>query len=228
MISNGAVGDGRKRRSDDLTRIPIAIEPPPAALGPDADRIVRALVASIQLFDDALARQAHCVAALAAAIASELGLGADEIERCLFVGYLHDIGSIGVSRAILDKPGPLSTPEWEVVRSHAACGGELLLRVPELAAIASAVRAHHERFDGHGYPDQLRGDRIPVAARIVGAADAFYALISPRTYREPVTYQGALQIIEDGRGGHWDPIVVDALLERVRADSVAYVTAASA
>jgi HD-GYP domain-containing protein (c-di-GMP phosphodiesterase class II) len=182
----------------------------------------------MQLYDDSMARQAHCVAALAAAIASELALGAEEIERCLFAGYLHDIGSLGISREILDKPGPLTTPEWETVRSHAECGGELLLRIPELTGLARAVRGHHERFDGHGYPDRLRGERIPIAARIVGAADAFYALISPRPYREPVAYQGALRIIEDGRGGHWDPEVVDALLERVRADSAAYVIAASA
>ncbi|HTU70758.1 MAG TPA: HD-GYP domain-containing protein [Candidatus Baltobacteraceae bacterium] len=127
-------------------------------------------------------------------------------------GLLHDIGKISTPDHVLLKPSPLSLEEWEVMRDHAASGSRILSQIPALASCAVVVRAHHERFDGTGYPDGLYGTGIPFEARLVAVADAFHAMISERPYREPVAPRHALQILQDGRASQWDPDVVDAMV----------------
>jgi putative nucleotidyltransferase with HDIG domain len=125
---------------------------------------------------------------------------------------LHDIGKISTPEYVLLKPAPLATDEWDIMRDHAAAGARILTQIPSLQRCAIVVRAHHERFDGGGYPDGLYGSSIPFEARVVAVADAFHAMISERPYRQPVTPRQALQILQDGRGSQWDADVVDAML----------------
>ncbi len=131
---------------------------------------------------------------------------------------LHDIGKVGVPDRILLKPGPLDADEWVVMRTHPMLGcaaieqAERDIEVPlEFLSVAKdIVRWHHERWDGRGYPDGLRGEAIPIAARLMAVADVFDALISPRVYKEAIPYAEAGAIIAAGRGTHFDPDVVDA------------------
>lgn len=130
------------------------------------------------------------------------------IECC---ALLHDVGKIATPRSILLKPGPLDEEEWTIVRDHSAAGARILERVSSLTACAPIVRAHHERFDGNGYPDRLSGLDIPFEARLIAVADAFHAMIGDRPYCRAIAPRAALQIVLDGRGTQWDPDVVDAM-----------------
>jgi putative two-component system response regulator len=133
---------------------------------------------------------------------------------------LHDIGKVGIPDYILLKPGKLTPEEWTIMQTHARLGAEAIEHaeedaerpVPFLAIAKEIARHHHERWDGSGYPDRLAGEAIPLAARLMALADVFDALISRRVYKEPVSLDGARQMICAGRGTHFDPDVVDAFL----------------
>jgi HD-GYP domain-containing protein (c-di-GMP phosphodiesterase class II) len=131
------------------------------------------------------------------------------IERC---AVLHDIGKVTTPESILLKTGPLDEDEWSIMRDHSAAGERILEQIPSLKACAIVVRAHHERYDGDGYPDRLAANEIPFEARVVAVADAFHAMISDRPYRRAIAPRQALEILRDGRGTQWDSKVVDALL----------------
>lgn len=135
---------------------------------------------------------------------------ADFIELC---ALLHDIGKISTPESILFKPGPLTSAEWDVMRDHSAAGQRILEQIPSLARCALVVRAHHERWDGLGYPDGLIAENIPFEARVVAVADAFHAMITDRPYRKAFPPRRALEILQAGRGTQWDPHVVDSMLE---------------
>jgi putative nucleotidyltransferase with HDIG domain len=145
-------------------------------------------------------------------LATAMELGAEETEFIALCALLHDIGKISTPDTILLKPSALATDEWELMRDHAAAGARILNQIPSLQRCAIVVRAHHERFDGAGYPDGLHGTNIPFEARVLAVADAFHAMISERPYRQPIAPRQALQILRDGRGSQWDPDVVDAML----------------
>jgi putative two-component system response regulator len=133
---------------------------------------------------------------------------------------LHDIGKVGIPDSILLKPGPLTPPEWAIMKTHAQLGADAIAGAERdsghgiafLAYAKDIARHHHERWDGGGYPDGLAGDAIPVAARLMALADVFDALISRRVYKAAMTFADARQIICGGRGAHFDPDVVDAFV----------------
>lgn len=141
-----------------------------------------------------------------------LGLPQADVEFVELCAVLHDIGKVSTPDGILLKKGALSEPEWEIMREHAASGERLLNQIPTLRKCAVIVRAHHERFDGSGYPDRLAGRNIPYEARVVAVADAFHAMISQRPYRKAIPARRALEILRDGRATQWDPDIVDAML----------------
>jgi len=130
---------------------------------------------------------------------------------------LHDIGKIGVSDGVLNKPGKLLPEEWDLMRSHARIGGDLLRHVPVMGRVADVVLHHHERIDGAGYPDKLSGDQIPLAARIISAVDAYCAMTSKRSYKESMSDAEAREELVRCKGTHFDPQVVDALLAALDA-----------
>ncbi len=131
---------------------------------------------------------------------------------CCYGGLLHDVGKIGVSDGVLNKPGQLTPEEWSLMQSHVRIGRDLLAKVPALDGVVDVILHHHERWDGGGYPDGLRGDAIPLASRIVGVVDAFSAMTSKRSYKESVTESEAKAELVRCKGTHFDPRVVDAFL----------------
>ncbi len=155
----------------------------------------------------------HCerVAQHALAVARLLGLD-DTAETTIRLGaYLHDLGKVRVPHEVLNKPGPLTRAEFEIVQMHPIWGLELLAAVEFPWDLKPIIRWHHERYDGTGYPDRLRGDEIPVAAQIVGIVDVFDALTTVRSYRPAVPREAALAEMEASRGW-WAPAVYDAFL----------------
>ena len=156
----------------------------------------------------------HCelVSRYARRTAEKLGLGAAERSVVVFGGLLHDVGKIGVSDGVLNKPGKLMPEEWDLMRSHVRIGRDLLARVPALAHVADVVMHHHERYDGGGYPDGLGAGAITMASRIICVADAYCAMISKRCYKESMTAAEARAELLACRGTHFDPDVVDAFV----------------
>jgi len=186
---------------------------------PECLHIAEALAISSDLREGNLGAHSRQVADLSAAVARRLGLGDEDVLRVQLGGWLHDVGKIVVPDLILTNPGPLTDAEWQTMRTHPAIGADLLRHFPELAPACSAVRHHHERFDGTGYPDRLAGDQIPLEARIVAAADAYSAMTAERTYHTPRATADALDELHRSAGGHLDPVVVAALIEELQADA---------
>jgi HD-GYP domain-containing protein (c-di-GMP phosphodiesterase class II) len=152
------------------------------------------------------------VGATSQRIALALGLGDEEVEIVSHAGLLHDIGTIGVPEAILRKAGALDAAEVAVMRRHPILGAQIVAPFEFFASGALMIRHHHERLDGSGYPDGLRGSAIPVGARIVAVADAYDALTSARAYRGPWTPEQAIAHLVEGAGRAFDEDVVAAMV----------------
>lgn len=152
------------------------------------------------------------VAELAEQIAIEMGLPADEVSAIRAAARVHDLGKIALDAALLNKQGKLSPEEWEAIRQHPLVGAEIASRFPEFARGADYIRYHHERWDGQGYPFGLRGEEIPLGARIIAVADAFDAMTTDRPYRPALTLDVVMEELKKGAGHQWDPEVVAALL----------------
>ncbi len=148
----------------------------------------------------------------AAAVARQMGCGNEFVESILYAAPLHDIGKIGTPDRILLKTGKLDADEWEIMKRHTIDGARILEGSDaEFIKMGSVIAAsHHEKWDGTGYPCGLRGEEIPMEGRIVAIADVFDALTSKRPYKEPFPLERALDIIQESKGGHFDPQVVDA------------------
>jgi two-component system, cell cycle response regulator len=166
------------------------------------------------------------VARLAEEIASRLGVEDAALQDIRRAGVLHDVGKMAVPEAILRKPGELDEQEWEFIRRHTIIGERILRAAPALSGVAKLVRSSHERFDGSGYPDGLRGSEIPLGARIILVCDAFDAMTSERPYAATFSTQEALDELQRCAGTQFDPVVVEAfvalsreprLVERTRA-----------
>jgi HD-GYP domain-containing protein (c-di-GMP phosphodiesterase class II) len=152
------------------------------------------------------------VAELAVKIGQEMGLPQGEIEKIDIAARVHDIGKIAVPDAILLKPAPLTEEEWEVMKRHPLISAELIEGLEIYKPVADAVRHEHERWDGSGYPDGLKGEEIPLLARIIAAADIYNALVTRRPYRKALPNEQAVETIRNMRGRDLDPTVTDTLL----------------
>ncbi|MDP2847443.1 MAG: response regulator [Humidesulfovibrio sp.] len=150
------------------------------------------------------------VARVAVDIGQAMGLGKDELDTLLIAGLLHDIGKIGVHEAILNKRSSLSASEFEQIKSHAIGGHRILENIPFDGPVAEAVRQHHERFDGTGYPEALSGESILLEARILAVADVYEALTSNRPYRPGLAPADAAAHVLERSGTHFCPRCVDA------------------
>jgi putative nucleotidyltransferase with HDIG domain len=153
------------------------------------------------------------VARLTLALADELGVTDEELLNLEHGALLHDIGKLDVPAAILTKPAPLDDDEWDVMRRHPQVGYDLLKKLPRFSGAANLVLAHHEAFDGSGYPFGLEGDKIPIGARILSIADSYDSMTHPHTQRPPMPPALALNEIERCSGSQFDPIVAEALGE---------------
>jgi putative two-component system response regulator len=175
---------------------------------------VHRLAAAVELYDHDTGEHLMRVGDLSAALAQRIGLPSGHCETIRLAAWLHDIGKIAVSSEIVTKPGPLTPEERRLMEGHADAGRRFLAgsRSNFLQVAAEIAGGHHERFDGTGYPDRLRGEQIPVEARIVAIVDVFDALISDRPYRAGLPFDEARGYIAENRGAHFDPVIVDAFL----------------
>jgi putative nucleotidyltransferase with HDIG domain len=177
---------------------------------------LRSLASAIDAKDPSTRGHSQRVAELAVEIGRELGLAEPELKAVAYGGLLHDVGKIGIAEAILHKAAALADHEMEQMRAHPVIGAEILRGVEFLEGALPAVRSHHERWDGSGYPDRLAGPAIPLVARIVNAADTFDACTSLRPYQEVMRLEEAVAVLEALRGHQIEPTVCDALVRVVR------------
>jgi putative nucleotidyltransferase with HDIG domain len=158
----------------------------------------------------------HCgrVAAYSLVLAKEAGYPVDGLETLEFGAFLHDIGKIGIKDAVLLKPGPLDETEWTHMREHPVKGYEIASKIEMLKPIMSAVRNHHERWDGSGYPDKMTADEIPLAARIVAIADAFDAMATDRPYKQALPLEECEAVLRKTAGKMYDPELIEVFVSR--------------
>jgi HD-GYP domain-containing protein (c-di-GMP phosphodiesterase class II) len=154
------------------------------------------------------------VAQLAVSLAQVLGLSDEAVRAIGLAAHVHDVGKIGVRDEVLLKEGPLSPDERRLMEEHPVLG-ERILTPTELEEILPLVRHHHERWDGEGYPDGLRGPEIPVGARVLAVCDAFEAMTASRPYRAPLSFEQAVEQLEQGAGTQFDPEVARACVRMV-------------
>ena len=180
--------------------------------GPLARHQSRALLGAVAAHDRHTARHCYDVLWLARRVAEALDLDRATVAEVEQVALLHDVGKLSVPPAILSKPGSLDDDEWETVRAHSAAGSNAVAEVAELAHLAPAVRASHERWDGTGYPDGLAGEEIPIASRITFVCDAYDAMTSDRPYREALSEPEAVAEVRAGSGTQFWGQAVNGLL----------------
>ncbi|HEY3330476.1 MAG TPA: diguanylate cyclase [Capsulimonadaceae bacterium] len=172
---------------------------------------VEALALLVDARDCYTGRHTDNVAELSRAIGRAMGIADADIELIGMVGQLHDIGKVAIPDSVLRKPGPLTEEEWDLMRTHPVVGADVASRMATLRVISGAIRSHHERWDGNGYPDGLKGTEIPIAARIVTVADSFSAITTDRPYRRAKSFDWALDELKSCAGAQFDPDVVAAL-----------------
>jgi diguanylate cyclase (GGDEF)-like protein len=176
-----------------------------------------ALAAALEAKDTYTADHARSIADLAVAAGRALGMDDEGLRDLRYGAIFHDIGKIAIPDAILNKPGPLTEAEFDMVRRHPEVGEQILAPVPFLAAVRRIVRHDHERWDGEGYPDGLRGDAIPLGARIVFVVDAYHAMCSDRPYRRAMPASAAREELRRHAGTQFDPEVVEVVLDVLAA-----------
>ena len=181
-----------------------------------AENVLVSLATALDAKDNYTSGHSQRVGSYAEALGGAIGLGPKDRRNLRRAGLLHDIGKIGTDLAYLNKPGTLTTAEYEEVKRHPVIGYEICRPLRTMAPLLALIRGHHERLDGRGYPDGLKGDQIPVALRCLTVADVFDALTSDRSYRKAMTPDDALQLMrEESRVGMWDVRIVDTLAEVV-------------
>ena len=171
---------------------------------------IAALAATVELRDPYTAGHQHNVSLLAAAIARDMGLSEHDIEGIRIAAVVHDVGKISVPAEILSKPGKLNPLEFELVKTHAQAGHDIVKGVTFPWPVAQMILQHHERLDGSGYPNGLQGNAILPGARILAVADVVEAMMARRPYREALGLDVALAEIEAGKGTRYDAAAVDA------------------
>jgi putative nucleotidyltransferase with HDIG domain len=178
---------------------------------------ITALAFAVEAKDPYTKHHSAEVSAWAAKIALQLGLSQAETEDIKLAGIVHDVGKIHVPEDVLQKPTLLTADEFEKMKSHAAWGAKILEPL-KVITIERIVRHHHEALDGHGYPEGLKGEQIPVGARIITVADAFQAMVTGRRYRKPRSMEEAVAELRRCRGTQFDPLAVDALVHLIESD----------
>ncbi|MBN1356123.1 HD domain-containing protein [bacterium] len=181
---------------------------------------VRTIVATIEASDPYTGGHSIRVAEFSKQLASCMGLHEDEVERLEMAALLHDVGKVGIPNEILNKPGQFDTSEINIMQLHPVTGADILVNIEGMEDIARIVRHHHERFDGTGYPDKLKGERIPLGSRILCIADTLDAITTDRAYRPKNSLDHALREIEGSSESQFDPDIVRVLKKCIASDNI--------
>jgi len=179
-------------------------------------QFVRSLARALDARDPCTAGHGWRVSQLSCAVAESLQLPDEHVERIRIGALLHDIGKLGISDRILQKPGELTDEEYELIREHPMIGRSILEAVQGFGPCLAAVELHHENWDGTGYPRGQAGEATPIDARIVHVADAYDAITTDRSYRRGISRDEALSILRAGAGKQFDPQIVDVIAELAR------------
>jgi len=165
--------------------------------------------------------------AMTDALCLKLGIAEEQMRAIRSAAALHDIGKIGVPDEILRKPGPLTSEEWQSMKRHPKIGADIVAPIIKLTHVAPIIIAHHEKFDGSGYPYGLKGDQIPLGARVLAVVDAYVAITDERVYRKARSHEEALSELKRCSGSQFDPMIVDAFLQLVNDGSIRSVAPSS-
>ncbi len=182
-------------------------------------QIVRSLTLAIDAKDTYTNGHSIRVAFYAKEIARRFGYDAGKQSDMYMMGLLHDVGKIGIPDSIINKPGKLTGEEYDIIKTHPEMGEKILKNIDEMPALATGAKCHHERIDGNGYPDGLKGEQIPEEARIISVADAYDAMTSHRSYREPLTQAKARQELVDCMGAQFDETFAKIMISIIDEDT---------
>ena len=174
---------------------------------------IKAIMGALDAKDSYTSGRSKRITFYSTEIAKKLGLSSIDVGKVELAGMLHDIGMIGVSDDVLYKVDELTQEEYDEIKEHINYSVKILEDIKQLKDVVEIIRCHHENYDGSGYPAGLRGEEIPVGARIIAVGDAFDSIISDRVYRQKNNYEEALEEIKKGSGTHFDPVVVRAFCE---------------
>ncbi len=174
---------------------------------------VEAVSTIVEANDPYTAGHSAKVTELAVEIATEMGLAKDQLDTLRIAGLLHDVGKVGIPSSVLNKPAELTQAEWLMIQSHPVVSAQTAERVAAFKDAIPIIRHHHEKWDGTGYPEGLKGEEIPLLARILAAADGFEAMTSDRPYRPAMSEEEALAKLGEGAGIQWDPQIVKTFLK---------------
>ena len=183
------------------------------------EETAEALVSAIDAKDQYTHGHSSRVAAYSQQIAREAGKSEEECEQIYFAALLHDVGKIGVDEQIINKNGRLTEEEYAQIKLHPVYGNQILSRIHHSPYLSIGAHYHHERYDGKGYPDGLSGEAIPELARIIGVADAYDAMTSKRSYRDPMPQSRVRQELENGKGTQLDPVFTEIMLRLMDRDT---------
>jgi response regulator RpfG family c-di-GMP phosphodiesterase len=180
----------------------------------ETEAILFSLALAVEQRDRQTAGHCERLALMSVALGVAMGLARSSLMALYRGGYLHDVGKVGIPDSILFKPGSLTAEEWVTMRSHTVRGEEICRHMKSLAPVMPIIRHHHERWDGTGYPDGLRGEQIPLLARVLQVVDIYDALTSARPYKPACTAQQAIQVLKEETDRGWrDPHIVNLFLK---------------
>ncbi len=183
-------------------------------------QLMQMLSTTIEAKDEYMKGHSHRVAEYSVLIARELGWNEKELSNLKNAAHLHDIGKIAIPDTILNKPSKLSEEEFSIIKEHTIIGANILKNISLIDHVQEIVRNHHERYDGNGYPDGLKGKEIPLHARIVAVADSYDAMSSQRIYRNQLPPEKIIQELENNKGTQFDPEITDIFLKLLREDRI--------
>lgn len=206
------------KQRDEILQQNIKIKEMRDTIQNSSTEIIQALAQAIEIRDRYTSGHCFRVSEMACQIGEQVGLGQEELLYLKWSGILHDIGKLGIPEAIMNKPGKLTPEEFDVIKQHSVMGLQILSGISHASDIADGVYYHHERMDGSGYPEGIAGEDIPLQARIIAVSDVWDALTSKRSYRDSLSKEEALVIMEKGRGNHFDPHILDIFMKIVNTD----------
>ena len=184
-----------------------------------SSEVIWTLSGAIDAKDSYTSGHSRRVAEYSKEIAKRLGQSEERQQEVFYIGLLHDVGKIGVPDEVINKKGRLTDEEYEQIKRHPIAGYDILKNITELPGIELGARYHHERYDGKGYPEGIKGEEIPLIARVVAVADAYDAMTSNRSYREVMPQEKVRAEIEKNKGTQFDPQVADVMLSMIDEDT---------